>query len=120
MHSKIFVLVIGRKPEIMQTVVGLINNTPDWEAAGALSDETAIELFQQRRFDLVLIGGGVEPESEAKLRAIFTFQNPLIRIVQHFGGGGGLLFEEIRVALSAQLEGNFAISDNPFQQTGAQ
>ncbi len=115
MLSSIQVLVVGRHEEIMQTVLRLINSTPDWEAAGALEDEEAIELFQQRRFDLVLIGGGVEPESEAKLRAIFSFQNPLVKIIQHFGGGGGLLFAEIRAALTAQQEGNYAILDNPFQ-----
>ncbi len=115
MSYKIQVLVIGRHEEIMQTVLRLINGTPDWEAVGALEDEEAIEVFQQRRFDLVLIGGGVEQESEAKLRAIFTFQSPLIRIVQHFGGGGGLLFAEIRAALTAQQEGKYALLDNPFQ-----
>jgi len=89
----------------MDAVLRQINKTPDWEAVGALVDETAIELFQQRRLDLVLIGGGVGPESEAKLRAIFTFQNPLIRIVQYFGGGDGHLFAEIKAALLAQQEG---------------
>ena len=115
MLNRIQVLVVGRHEEIMNAVLRLINNTPDWEAVGALDDEQAIELFQQRRFDLVLIGGGVEVESEAKLRAIFTFQNPLIRIVQHFGGGNEDLFAEIRAALEVQQEGNYALLDNPFQ-----
>lgn len=115
MLSSIQVLVVGRHAEIMQTVLKLLNSTPDWEATGALADEEAIELFHQRRFDLVLIGGGVEPESLAKLRAIFTFQNPLVKIVQHFGGGSGMLFAEIRAALAAQQEGNYTFLDNPFQ-----
>ncbi len=104
MLNRIQVLVIGRHAEIMETVLKLINNTPDWEAVGTLEDEQAIEIFQQRRFDLVLIGGGVEQESEAKLRAIFRFQSPLIRIVQHFGGGTANMFEEIRNALETQEE----------------
>lgn len=104
MLNRIQVLVVGRHEEIMDRVLELINKTPDWEAVGALADEAAIELFQQRRFDLVLIGGGVEPESEAKLRAIFRFQSPLIRIVQHFGGGTNQLFAQIKAALLAQEE----------------
>jgi len=104
MLNRIQVLVIGRHEEIIRTVLNLINNTPDWEAVGALADEAAIELFQQRRFDLVLIGRGVEPEGEAKLRAIFTFQSPLIRIVQYFGGGTPRMFEEIRNALETEEE----------------
>lgn len=97
--------MVGRHPEIMQTVLELINKTDDWEATGALSDETAIELYQKRRYDVVLIGGGVGEESEAKLRAIFTFQNPLIRIILHYGGGSGLLFAEIKSALAKQAKG---------------
>ncbi len=116
MQDKLQVLVIGRQPEIIEAVLKLINNTPDWEAAGALADEEAIELYQQRRFDLILIGGGVEPVSEAKLRAIFTFQNPLIRIVQHFGNGGGSLFAEIRQALDKQQADRYALLDNPFSK----
>lgn len=116
MNDKIQVLVVGRHEEIMQAVLRLINSTPDWEAAGALADEAAIELFQQRRFDLVLIGGGVEPESEAKLKAIFTFQSPLIRIVRHFGGGDNRLFADIREALMVKQEGNFALLDDPFKK----
>lgn len=104
MLSRIQVLVIGRHAEIMETILQRINQTPDWEAVGALSDEEAIEIFQQRRFDLVLIGGGVEPESEAKLRAIFKFQNPLIRIIQHFGSGNSNMFAEIRATLTTQEE----------------
>lgn len=117
MDQKIQVLVIGRHPEIMQTVTELINKTEDWEATGALSDETAIEYYQKRRFDVVLIGGGVEHESEAKLRAIFTFQNPLIRIVQHYGGGSGLLFAEIKNALLKQAEGKDTLVENPYPDT---
>lgn len=112
MLNRIQVLVVGRHEDIMDAVLRLINNTPDWEAVGALADEQAIELFQQRRFDLVLIGGGVEPETEAKLRAIFTFQNPLIRIVRHFGGGNESLFAEIRAALTVQEEEKHTLLDD--------
>lgn len=115
MPNAIQVLVIGRQEKSMETVLLLLNHTPDWEAVGASQDEFAIELFQQRRFDLVLIGADVEPESEAKLRAIFRFQNPLIRIVQHFDGAGKNLFAHIRAALEVQQEGNYALLDNPFR-----
>jgi hypothetical protein len=116
MLNLIQVLVIGRHEEIMETVLRRINSTPDWEAVGALEDEAAIELFQLRRFDLVLIGSGVEPASEAKLRAIFRFQNPMVRIVQHFGGPDRDLFADIRTALEVQQEGHVSLLDNPFQQ----
>ena len=112
--SKIQILVIGKDPDILQTVVRLINNNNNWYATGTGKDETAIELFHQHVYDLVLLGGGIAPESEIKLRKLFTLQNPDIKIIQHWGGGSGLLENEIRSALDNNEEGNFNIVDNPF------
>ena len=112
--SKIQILVIGKEPDILQTVVRLINNNSNWNATGTGEDEAAIELFHQHVYDLVLLGGGITPESEIKLRKLFTLQNPHIKIIQHWGGGSGLLQNEITAALENNEKGNFNIVDNPF------
>jgi hypothetical protein len=83
----------------MQTVLRLIHQNPDWEAQGALTDEEASALFAQQDFDLVLFGGGVSDESEQRLSDLFKTQKANIKIIQHFGGGSGLLSNEIRQAL---------------------
>lgn len=100
--DKIQILVIGRNPEIVQTVVRLINNNPSWSASHALTDEVAINLFESRSFNLVLLGGGIEPESDSLLRHEFTSRNPNITIIQHYGGGSGLLATEINMALATK------------------
>lgn len=97
--KQIEILVVGRNPEIVQTVVRLINNNPAWNAAHALTDEDAISRFQNQSFTLVLFGSGIEPESDALLRKAFTSHNPNITIIQHYGGGSGLLATEINMAL---------------------
>jgi DNA-binding NarL/FixJ family response regulator len=93
------ILVIGRHPQIMETVLRLINTQSEWKAIGALSDNEAIEKFDAENFDLVLIGGGVDEESERKLKAEFEKVNAQIKIIRHYGGGSGLLFNEINEAL---------------------
>lgn len=93
------ILYIGRHPEILETVVRLINSNEDWFGAGAESDEGAIALFERVHFHIVLLGCGIEPESEEKLRAFFEQKNPNCQIVQHYGGGSGLLRNEILLAL---------------------
>ena len=98
--QKTEILVVGRNPEIVQTVVRLINNNPAWNATHALTDADAISIFQNQAFTLVLLGGGIEPESDALLRQAFTSHNPNITIIQHYGGGSGLLATEINMALS--------------------
>jgi hypothetical protein len=95
------ILVIGRHAEIMETVLRLLRSQPAWSAEGALTDAEANARFQTQAFDLVLIGGGVEPASEARFREEFTRLRPAVKIIRHFGGGSGLLFNEIQQALEA-------------------
>jgi DNA-binding NarL/FixJ family response regulator len=94
------ILIICRHAEILATVVRLINNNPAWTGIGSATDEEALAAFAETDFALVLIGSGVEPESEQHLRHAFTQQKPGIRVVQHYGGGSGLLSAEIYGALS--------------------
>jgi hypothetical protein len=93
------ILIIGRHPEILATVVRLVNNNPAWNATGSQTDDEAILAFDTQDFALVLLGGGITPESETRLCAYFRNCNPDIRIVQHYGGGSGLLAAEIYEAL---------------------
>jgi hypothetical protein len=97
--EKIEILVVGRNPDIVQTVVRLINNNPAWNATHALNNDEAIHHFETRMFDLVLLGGGIEPDSDALLRQAFTSRDRNITIIQHYGGGSGLLATEINMAL---------------------
>lgn len=93
------ILVIGRHEQIMQTVLKLINEMVDYHAIGCLKDNEAIDLLKVNSIDLLLIGGGVEAQSELKLRN-FVEENCLsTKVIQHFGGGSGLLFNELREAL---------------------
>ncbi len=112
--NKIQILVIGRDADILQAVVRLVNKNEHWNATGTSEDESAIELFHQHSYELVLLGGGIASDSELKLRKIFTLQNPDIKIIQHWGGGSGLLKNEIQSALENNEGGNFNIVDNPF------
>jgi DNA-binding response OmpR family regulator len=97
------ILVIGRNIEILQTVVSLVNNNQDWNATGVSSDDEAISAFNKQTFKMVLLGGGIEKESEIELCKTFRAQHPGIIIVQHYGGGSGLLTAEIYEALAGKL-----------------
>ena len=100
--SKTEILVIGRHPEILQTVLRLINNNEVWNATGAQTDQEALIAFKTTDFKLVLLGGGIEQQSEDDLCSRFRVHNPDIIIVQHYGGGSGLLSAEIYEALSGR------------------
>jgi hypothetical protein len=93
------ILAIGKNEEILSVVVRLINQHEQWSGTGASTDEHAKALFSQHPFDIVLLCGGISEESEQDLRHFFLTQNPSVHIVQHYGGGSGLLENEIRAAL---------------------
>lgn len=99
MDLSVTILVIGRHSQILETVLRLINAQQAWKAIGALTDHEAREKFRRDKFDLVLIGGGVEEESERSLRNEFEKIDPQIKIIRHYGGGSGLLFNEISEAI---------------------
>lgn len=97
--EKMNILVIGRHPQVMETVLRLINSQPDWKAEGAITDQEAVEKFNSN-FNLVLIGGGVAESSKKKLKTAFEKINPQIKMIRHYGGGGGLLFNEIEETIA--------------------
>ncbi|MFD1817736.1 hypothetical protein SAMN04515674_101404 [Pseudarcicella hirudinis] len=93
------ILVIGTHPEILQTVLRLINNNPLWKATGTTSPEEAKDIFLKNSFDLVLIGAGIDKDTDEALRTFFRQNNDKIAIAQHYGGGSGLLYTEIAQAI---------------------
>ena len=84
----------------MEIVVRLINANENWEGIGAVTDEEAMRIFQRENIDIILLGSGIDEESEAMLDAFFRKVNSKIKIIQHYGGGSGLLKSEILLALS--------------------
>lgn len=99
MMETIHILYIGRHLEILATVIRLINANDNWNGVGVMNDEEAKEIFLRKDFSLVLLGSGIQEESETDLCAFFKNKNPNISIVQHYGGGSGLLKSEIVLAL---------------------
>ena len=97
--NTIQILAIGRNPDILKTVIKLINKNPEWSGVGALTDEEAIQLSGNSRFDLYLLTNGIDEYSEQKLKSAFIADNPESMIIQHYGGGSGLLSGEILHAL---------------------
>lgn len=119
--NKTEILVTGRNEEMLQRVVGLINNNDEWIASKAASDEEAIEKFHQRNFDVVLFTNGIADEEEKKLRKVFTIQNPDIIIITHDGSDSNLLITEIAEALDIQRKNkkpSFSFVDDALKNAG--
>ena len=102
--EKIQILSIGRDPLLLQKLSSFLNENPKWESTATVDDETAIEIFHQRKFDIVLIIDQIEGESDKKFRSLFSFNNPDVIFVRHVGDSTGLLASEIQEALDKRKQ----------------
>lgn len=101
---KIAILVVGRHEEIIQTLLRIIHKNDDWRTEAAMTDAAALALFDADRFDIVLLSSGIDEAAEQWLRQSFKAKDPAITIIQHYGGGSGLLSNEILQAMNGQQE----------------
>jgi hypothetical protein len=93
--EKIEILVIGKNPEIMKIILRLVNSKPEWNGSTAFSVAEAIEKGNSTHFNVVLLGAGLDEQEVTDVREHFT-----VPVIQHYGGGSGLLYAEIYRALS--------------------
>ncbi|CAN1573288.1 hypothetical protein MCETHM1_03431 [Flavobacteriaceae bacterium] len=97
--KKLEFLILGKNEPILEILLRLVNANEDWHAIGFGDEETAKEYFKQNLLDIVLLSSGIDTESEKKIQEFFMAQQPEIEIIQHYGGGSGLLQNEILQAL---------------------
>lgn len=98
--KQVNILAIAHHPEILETMIRLINQQEDWNGAPAASVEEAEEQLRLSSFDLVLLGVGVDDKMEERMVSFCKSVNPQTVCLRHFGGGSGLLYSEIRHALA--------------------
>lgn len=93
------ILYIGRDPEITAVLNRLLNAREEWKGLTTCTDEEAISICTEHQLDIVLLGNGIAADAEEKLRKALTEMRPGLKIIQHYGGGSGLLYGEIMTAL---------------------
>ncbi|MCX2574759.1 hypothetical protein [Pedobacter sandarakinus] len=93
------ILYVGRDTEITVVMNRLLNARPEWKGICVCADEQALEVCKTQVVDLVLLGNGIAPDEEEDLKGRLKALKPDLKIIQHYGGGSGLLYGEIMVAL---------------------
>jgi hypothetical protein len=79
----------------MKTILRLINNKPGWSGNAAFTANEAVEKGNTIVFDIVLLGAGLNENEAGQIKAHYT-----VPVVQHYGGGSGLLYAEIYQGLN--------------------
>ncbi|MFD2288373.1 hypothetical protein GJU39_03740 [Pedobacter petrophilus] len=94
------ILYIGRDTEITIVMNRLLNARPEWKGICVCTDEEALAICSVEEIDLVLLGNGITPDEEEKIKSNLLNIRPGVKIIPHYGGGSGLLYGEIMTALS--------------------
>lgn len=99
METKTEILVIGTHEKILATVLRLLNTNLSWNATGVSNPEEAIAKCRDMNYQVFLLGAGLSDADEARVTSEIKAIHPAIHVIPHFGGGSGLLFAEIFLAL---------------------
>ena len=97
--NRLEILAVGRDEAILQVVQRLINSHENWIATIVSTDEQALAAFEQKRFPIVLVSAGVTEEEEEALNQSLSLLDPSVTVIRHYGGGSGLLENEVRAIL---------------------
>ena len=93
--QKIEILIVGKHPDIMKTILRLLNNKSGWNGTTAFTADEAIEKGNVIAFNIVLLGAGLNVPESKQIQEHYK-----VPVVQHYGGGSGLLYAEIYQALN--------------------
>jgi len=98
-NAQLHLLAVGYDTAIMQVVERLLNSHEGWNGTIALSREDGLARLSAATFDAVLLCVGVSASDEAIFREAVATHHPATKIIRHYGGGSGLLENELRAAL---------------------
>lgn len=94
-HTPIYILAIGRNADIMEVMNRLINAHENWSGTAVTSDKEALDIVHNRKCDLVLLCAGITEEEELAWKERMAGLDPSVVVLRHYGGGSGLLENEI-------------------------
>jgi hypothetical protein len=90
------ILVVGKNEAILETVLRLISQNKSWEGVGAKTTEEVQQICAESACDLVMLTNGISDEEECLIRNFCAGYPSSVPVIQHYGGGSGLLENEIR------------------------
>ena len=97
--NQLNILAVGLNAEIMAVVDRLINGHDKWKGTTVCTLEDAMAAFGKEQYHILLLCAGVSEEAASQLKSNLTGLNPATIVIRHFGGGSGLLENEILAAL---------------------
>ncbi|OXA88896.1 hypothetical protein [Flavobacterium hercynium] len=102
---KLEFLILGKNESILPILLRLVNADENWNAIAFTDEHLAQEHFLNNKIDMVLLSSAIEDHVEKEFTSFCLKNNPDVEVIEHFGGGSGLLRSEIlhRLHLKGKL-----------------
>ena len=88
-------LILGKNQPILEILLRLVNANENWNAIGFSDEKLAQDYFIKTKLDFVLLSSGIEDKTEKEFALFCMETQPYVEVIEHFGGGSGLLQSEI-------------------------
>ena len=88
-------LILGKNQPILEILLRLVNANENWNAIGFSDEKLAQKYFMKNKLDFVLLSSGIEDKTEKEFAVFCSKNQPDVEVIEHFGGGSGLLQSEI-------------------------
>ncbi|KAF2327844.1 hypothetical protein [Flavobacterium ginsenosidimutans] len=88
-------LLLGKNEAILAILLRLVNADENWNGVAFNNEKEAQEYFQNNKIDIVLLSSAIEDHVEKEFTSFCLKHQPDVEVIEHFGGGSGLLKSEI-------------------------
>ncbi|MCH2199167.1 MAG: hypothetical protein MK081_10330 [Flavobacteriales bacterium] len=86
------VMIVGKHDYIIEKLEGILK-LAKFGTLGSSDPERIMRMLREEDFDLLLIGGGIEPHSRLAYIEYIQSHKPDVRVVEHYGGPATILSE---------------------------
>ena len=89
------VLIVSADPEITEVIVRLVNGYEGFQGESISAVDQLSATLEKSAFDILLLGAGFTEQEEGRIKETASLINPELKVIEHYGGGSGLLLEEL-------------------------
>lgn len=96
-------LLVGTHAQMLTILQRVISQREGWRATSCTGFETLKTALFFETYDVVLLSSGISSDEEHTIQMYVAQHYPSIRVIVHYGGGSGLLFNEVQQAFSSDF-----------------
>jgi DNA-binding NtrC family response regulator len=95
--KELLFLVVGKNQQILKVLERVIKSNENWNALITNDIEDFFGLLEENNVNVVLLSCGLEKKVEEEIKKFVHKNKPHTKVIEHYGGGSGLLKNEVLI-----------------------